>query len=367
MSDSKAFGEFSGEKEDYPAFKEDIAAYKTINYEAEFKGYEGAVRPKDRDRITAEYTVAEGVFDDPTGARPGEKVAKERDAAAQTRNDRRWQLKDQLWFANLGSRCKSGRALRAKLKLAQQGQRSGRLLEKALDMCYEEKTARHAGHLLRQWVGAVRPPSTPVDVWTEQWEKDRNVINSNLNWDQIQCIFYLTSLGPSHQNYFDIKAQDDTMDMDDLQRGAPDFRRGVADEDPALLRRNATGVALAATETEGNYTNATRNTGSWTAMPCAGCHHPWHCQRDCFKPGGGLSHLSHDERQDWLDMKRKRRERKNGGGGTKRHRSNGDGDTGQAMLAAAALEGQHRTKMQKIHDRLKEHGLESDFTEFFES
>lgn len=100
MSDSKAFGDFSGEKEDYPAFKEDIAAYKTINYEAEFKGYEGAVRPKDRDRITAEYTVADGVLDDPTGARPGEKVAKERDAAAQTRNDRRWLLKDQLWFAN---------------------------------------------------------------------------------------------------------------------------------------------------------------------------------------------------------------------------------------------------------------------------
>ena len=63
MSDSKAFGDFSGEKEDYPAFKEDIAAYKTINYEAEFKGYEGAVRPKGRDRISFLLPTTPGVLE----------------------------------------------------------------------------------------------------------------------------------------------------------------------------------------------------------------------------------------------------------------------------------------------------------------
>jgi len=66
-------------------------------------------------------------------------------------------------------------------------------------------------------------------------------------------------------------------------------------------------VALAATTTSTSTTAAQAS-----QMPCANCNHPFHCQRECFKDGGGLSHLSHEERQDWLELKRRRRARIHG-------------------------------------------------------
>ena len=38
---------------------------------------------------------------------------------------------------------------------------------------------------------------------------------------------------------------------------------------------------------------------------CLNCHHPYHTKEECFKPGGGLSHLTGKQRGEWLAQKRK--------------------------------------------------------------
>merc|ERR1712046_247944 len=42
--------------------------------------------------------------------------------------------------------------------------------------------------------------------------------------------------------------------------------------------------------------------------PCRVCGNQWHCKAECFRPGGGLAHLSTDERASWLEAQRTQRE-----------------------------------------------------------
>lgn len=365
----RTLGDFSGEKVDYPDAKERYLAFKTIE-KKRLKKWLGVPDPRNRSRIEADYEARTG---DPTGAKPGTLVKAE--SPAQYRKVcEEWVEIDEWMFSVWGSTFKGGRALRAKLKLAQQGKRSGRLLEKAVAVCYEEKTARHAAHLVRSWVTTVRKPGESVEAFTEAWEEQREEINANLDWDQIQCIFYLTALGPSHQNYFDIKSQEKTLDMDDLQRGAPDFRRGTSDEDPRLLQMNAKSVALSVEEQKQN--NRDRHGRRWTTRPCNVCGNQWHCARDCFDEGGGLSHLTMEERQDWLDMKKRRRERledenrdrkRSCRGRGDRDRRGGGRDHDEANLAQirreVELQVQHEAQLAEIREKAAEHGMEREFSD----
>ena len=63
-----------------------------------------------------------------------------------------------------------------------------------------------------------------------------------------------------------------------------------------------------------------RKSSNMHSTPCSNCGDRYHCAAECFRPGGGLCHLSYDERQGWLEAKRRRREQNRRGRGDDRDR-----------------------------------------------
>ena len=122
----------------------------------------------------------------------------------------------------------------------------------------------------------------------------------------------MQSLGPKYQGFFDITANgNDPLEIHDLIKRAADYRRGE-ETDEADNR----GLAL---ETEEHKTDKRKST-NMHSTPCINCGDRYHCAAECFRPGGGLCHLTYDERQDWLDAKRRRREQNRRGRGDDRGR-----------------------------------------------
>merc|ERR1711998_649939 len=139
------------------------------------------------------------------------------------------------------------------------------------------------------------------------------------------------------------------------------------------------GIALSATETRGtkrqrnttDYNNP--NNPNWTTVPCTICpttskHRHFHCMRDCFD--GGLSHLSDEEKQMWIEMKRKKRKHNgNNNNASWMQRRTTSPPTEQANLAAEVKSLKHQLEVQQkteehlaaLTAKAEEHGLEHDF------
>lgn len=152
--------------------------------------------------------------------------------------------------------------------------------------------------------------ATGVEEHVTAWkEKIRELTQHTIRLpSQLLCALYLHSLAPIFEPFVTAQMMKDKLDPEILYQQSIDFekskklRHGEANNDH---------VALAAAD---NQTKECSAQPASAQMPCAGCGHPYHCQRECFKKGGGLSHLSYEERQDWLELKRRRRERKHESG-----------------------------------------------------
>jgi len=175
------------------------------------------------------------------------------------------------------------------------------------------------------------------------------------------------SLGDKYRPYFDhattqVNESAAKLNLATLQKGAVDWARShhVIGEEA-----KPTQIALSATEGSNKGTTTNNNINSshpqWAQRPCLVCSHRGHAANACFDEGGGLAHLSEQEKNDLLEMKRKRREVR-WGRRTSRRPTRGD-EANQAMMAQQILKLEHQQKLSKIEARLQEHGLESDFTD----
>jgi len=285
---------FNGERKHWKTWKKQRNGYKIIN-EEEFEGYDGIPDPRRRDRVTAAY-VAQA--DDPTGAEEGDNVRVESEAAKK-KKDREWAKIDRKWY-HLQYNALAGKAR----ELADDTDESGDALEQKLDEYYDTTTNAHAAYNLKKWVKTERANGTSIEQHSAAWLSEMKEIEANLQWDQIKCILYLQSLGPKYQSFFDIVASsNDDLDIHDLIKRAADHRRGEEDDEVDNSK-----MALAANEAapKGNSNGTGMNMHS---RPCANCRDRFHCAAECFRPGGGMSHLSREERQAWLKAKREIRER----------------------------------------------------------
>jgi hypothetical protein len=196
-------------------------------------------------------------------------------------------------------------------ELADDTEESGGALEAKLDDYYDKTTNAHAAYNLKKWVKTERGLGVSIEKHSAAWLAEMKEIEANLHWDQIKCILYLQSLGPKYQGFFDITANgNDPLDIHDLIKRAADYRRGE-ETDEADNR----GHALAAQEQKTD-----KKSTDMHSTPCINCGDRYHCAAECFRPGGGLCHLSYDERQDWLEAKRRRREQNRRGRGDDRDR-----------------------------------------------
>ena len=122
-----------------------------------------------------------------------------------------------------------------------------------------------------------------------KWGKQIKEIEANVDWEQIRYCLYLSSLGHPYQGFFDISTNGgDKLDINKLMRGAADYRRGKVDDEAS------TEMVMQAKEQQQEQPKQTRD---MHARPCANCKDRYHCMAECFKLGGGLGHLSQEDRR----------------------------------------------------------------------
>ena len=250
------------------------------------------------------------------------------------------------------------------LKIQWRGNPSTKI-EKYIEEDYEEKTGQHASHLFKGWVRTEKAHRDTVEEHNRTWNKQCQIIEKNLDWTTMKCYLYLASLGASFQNFYDITtASTASLRLSKIQKAAADWARGRENDGEG----KPTQIALSAQEQQHRGTKRQRGDDNELShhdkrqRPCAGCGHQYHNWYQCFD--GGLSHLTAKQKREHLQKKNQWRQLRNTSGDTNTN-TNTNENGGQAMMAQKILTLEHEQKMNKIHDRLKEHGLEDDFTEFF--
>lgn len=307
---SSELGTWDGSEDTYPQAIRTITAYKRRN-KKKFKGYFGAVNPKERTRIKKTYRVPEPDSDDsddesdPTGARPGQRVYRE-SKEDYRRAKRVYKEHGVTWFYILAAMFVGGLAEERVQQMESTDELDGKLLEKRVRADYESKTNKHSSHLFRGWVTNIRPSKTTMTEWNRQWNRTAAVINQNMEWQQMQVYLYMMSLGPVMRQFYNITtAGSAKLKLTDVQKAAEDWCNDEQNEDEGKPSQ----IAFAAQQQNSNSNIQPRagkygpGDAEWKQRPCVLCSHPFHAMNECFRPGGGLAHLTAAEREQWLDMK----------------------------------------------------------------
>lgn len=230
-----------------------------------------------------------------------------------------------------------------------------------------------------------------TDEFNVQWNKTRTVIEKNMNWEQMRCYIYLSLLGQQNRAFYDITTtQKGDLDIDDVQAEAEDWdkdklRDGEGKPAQVALMAQQTNAQTSTRGTQRMSSNGTSGTidsthPQWLQVPCVACppkckSKHYHCARDCFD--GGLSHLTDDEKEMWIMMKRAAKDKKNSrfsdpnnNRNTSRpwHTRRRDNDSqggGQANLAILRQELKNELQAEahiaQIREKAEEHGLEQEF------
>lgn len=386
--------DWDGKASTYSRFTRKIAKHKRGNKEQYMDSkFWSMPDPRLRSRVTTRRRATEN---DPTGTPEGEWVERE-SAEEYAELCKQYKECELLWFETLGASLVGGKAEDLVEKMVAKEQRHGKLLEAGMKHIYEEKTTKNLAGTYISWITTTKPPNMPTDDWNVTWNKTRTTMEKNLDWEQMRVYIYLKSLGEQNRPFYDITTtQKGALDLEDVQAEAEDWdkdkvRAGEGKPHDIALSANehwtqSAQYALSAQQntrgtgrinTDSKGTPYDCNHPHWLTTPCVSCPSKnksknWHCMRDCFD--GGLSHLSDDEKEMWLQMKRQSREQKknrqsHGQQPTKR-RWGGGRDNEQAHLAETQLselrqrvaeQQQMHSYLDNISEKAQEHGLEQEY------
>ena len=313
--DAPVLSEFDGQRTSWRTFKKQRNGFKKL-HKIFFKGYANIPDPRKRDRVTTAYTVDEDEDNDPTGAEPGDNVRVE-SPQQKKKKEKQWTEVDELWF-HIQYNAIRGKARTIADEMTAE---SGAELELKLDAHYDGTSNSHAAYNLVEWVQDKRQPTESVEDFSEKWHDRCKNVEANLDWQSIKCLLFLRALGPKYRSFMDIATNSkEKLDLHDLMKRAADHRRGEHENEEADHINHA--LNAAEQQTDQAKTRVTPSNNDYL-RPCAICGNRFHCKAECFKPGGGLAHLSADERRGWLDAQRTQREHR------RQLREQRDGNSGQ--------------------------------------
>lgn len=385
---SDGLPEWDGNENTYSRHKRKITGHKRTHKKNYMDGkFFTMPDPRNRDRETRRRRATEN---DPTGTKQGAWVEAESEEEYENLCDEYTEcLAD--WFHVLGASLVGGKAEEKAEEMLASDTLDGKRLELELDRIYEKKSNKNMAGLFLDWITTEKPHDVPTEEWTPKWNNTRKIINKNMDWPTMQSYIYMKLLGPTNNQFYKIETSKTTLpDLAELQSKAEDWDRDNRREGEG---KHPSHIALMAQQTQ--TSTQTRGTGraassnlpyndsnhpDWLTVPCVACPHRnksknFHCMRDCFD--GGLSHLTDDEKDAWLMMKRQAKEKRhnrnaNGSNNNRtwQKRKRGGGyDNEQADLAEEVTALRRKLKqreqtdvgLSKIAEKAREHGLESEF------
>jgi len=172
-----------------------------------------------------------------------------------------------------------------------------------------DKTEKQVTKLVRKFIGREKTHSKPIAVFNREWTDSVRIMRANgMDLpDKFLVNLYLISLGPKYSTLEAVvsvlpaqertlvgvmaRAVDHNSDSDEADNSAHALIAALQSQVDQLKRGRET--AYSAQNTEQVF--------------CTNCKKPYHTKEQCWLPGGGMAHLSKEERRALLQAKKKRR------------------------------------------------------------
>jgi len=188
----------------------------------------------------------------------------------------------------------------------------GQALFDVIKKGHGDKSEKQVTKLVRKFIGNQKRTADDIGEFNRKWADTVRVMKAN-GMDlpaKFLVNLYLISLGDRYSTLEAVVSvlPAEQQTLVEVMRRAADHTVGEKDE-----ADNSAIALVAKLEQEGYVINKRQKTETGFAATghqganCTVCNRPYHTKEECFAPGGGLSHLSRQERHAYLEKRRQRR------------------------------------------------------------
>lgn len=361
---NSALPEWDGNEQTWGRHKRKIRGFKRSNKKDYMDGKFWAMpNPSKRARVT---TARDATADDPTGAAEGTRLARESVEQYEEKCEQ-YDECNQGWFDVLGASLVGGKAEAKVEEMTEDKQTDGKMLEAALESIYEGKSTKNLAGLYLSWITTPKRQDQTTEEFVKEWNTTRKTIEKNMDWKTMRIMIFMKLL--QDKPFYNIEtSKSEKLDLETVQQRAEDWDRDQRrDSDEASVR--STQIAFSATSTQQRQRGTARvsnnndgNGGQGNHLnheqkkqrPCAACGHDLHCWYRCFD--GGLSWMSEEQKEAYLQERRDRRRRKQHQQDNRKNKNtsnhiNGNAEKPEQALAAQQL--QHEAALTRVKSVLE--------------
>lgn len=210
------------------------------------------------------------------------------------------------------------------------------------------KSNKQVTHLVREFVGRSKTGAVKIDAFNRTWTDSVRVLKAHGMElpDQFIVSLYLISLGVRYRTLEAVVSvlPETQRTLSHVMKLAVDHTASEIDDEAD----NRTVALLAELEQRGyepmhkKQKTEHAHEAAHVRTTCSICGKPGHDKTQCFAPGGGLSGLTHEERQAYLQRRREQREQE---------RQKRTAHAGTAMVATDARDAQIQALTEKVQLR----------------
>lgn len=172
-----------------------------------------------------------------------------------------------------------------------------------------DKSEKQVTRLVRGFIGREKTFGKNIEAYNREWSDSVRIMRANgMDLpDKFLVNLYLISLGPKYSTLEAVVSvlPPEKRTLVHVMARAIDHN---SDSDEA---DNSAHALIAALQTQVNQLKRGRETAysaqNTEEVFCTNCKKPYHTKEQCWAPGGGMAHLSKEERRALLQAKKKRR------------------------------------------------------------
>ena len=333
--------------------------------------YLEAPDPRTIPRVETAYTI--DTENDPHGP-VGTRVRAENEGAYANRISRDFKTGKSIWSEAFTGTSASARE--SAMKAHQEQPFDVRHMFKTIKKDFGDKTDKQSGSLVVESISKRKLDGQTINSFNNEWNENKRMLTANgMNLPEPYIInLYLASLGPkystlrtvadvlpsekrtlSHLMQLAVDHREDedndeaTADSHALQAISTLKRQGYHVIGPRNAKRQQTGTAFQSQTEEPNRNYQHQHQ---SRPRCTVCGQPWHKAATCFKQGGGLSHLTREQRGTWLEANRRAKEQGNPPPGIPSDK--------RSALAAAVVTDHKNKQLDQLRKLISDSGIHID-------
>lgn len=292
---TKAFPDqqYNGSAEGYDNYDADKLSWAiTNNYDEHLESVDPSTIP----RVDAAYTVPANDNDDPHGP-PGTNVPRETQAAYDRRIAKDKKDGKTIWAGGL-----RGMKDDARESFLATEQFNARAAFAKVEENHGNQTEKQVSTLVRKFNTTNKKRNQTIENFNDDWRRGLRAMKSNAMELPPKYVvnLYLAALGSPYKT------------LESMIQVLPSTQRTISKvmqlaKDHIVEDNDEADVNMAMAAKHKRKYHESAYAAQQQKGGCTVCHHPYHTQEECFRQGGGLAHLTREQRQQHLHAKRTKR------------------------------------------------------------